>query len=123
MYIDFNLNANINLGIYLKVMNKFYQRISEYIKHKKIVSVRQFEIDAKIANGTIGKLEDNPEKGLTTKTLDKIAHQYKDLNIEWLRTGSGKMINGPATQDEKDIVIAQLSEEVKTLKRVLKDLL
>lgn len=104
-------------------MNKFYQRINEYMKHRSIPSVRQFELDADIANGTIGKLEGDPKKGLTVKTLDKIAAQYTDLNIEWLRTGNGKMIKGPATPDEKDLLIIQLAEEIKTLRKALKDLL
>lgn len=104
-------------------MNKFYKRINEYIKYKQIVSVRQFEIETGISNGTIGKLETKDEKGLTLATINKIAGKCKDLNIEWLRTGNGNMIAGPSTPDEKDLVIHQQAEEIKTLRKALKDLL
>ena len=72
-------------------MNKLYGRIVEYISKADIGSIRQFEIDANIANGTIGKLEADENKGLNGETLKKISSKYKDLDIHWLVTGDGSM--------------------------------
>lgn len=63
-------------------------RILQYIDYKDI-DVAEFERKCKISNGSVSKMTDNTR----TTTIDKISNAYPDLNLIWLRTGIGDMIN------------------------------
>lgn len=66
-------------------MNK---RLCEFIRHLNI-SVFAFEKKCGISNGTVSKMG----RGTRQSTLDKISKQYPQLNINWLLTGEGFMLN------------------------------
>lgn len=63
-------------------------RLLEYIKFKGL-SISQFERICGLSNGFVDKTGENTRRS----TLDKISNKFTDLNIDWLRTGKGSMLN------------------------------
>lgn len=102
-------------------------------------SVLAFENKCGMAPGTVNKMSDKSRP----KTLEKIHRQYPQLNMEWLQTGEGQMLNPQPTVDIdldlklgghsqlalRDITnigdakaqIAILQERVKSLEKELKE--
>lgn len=70
------------------------ERLSLYLKHKSL-SYKDFEILCGLSNGTAARLRPSTRQS----TLDKIANSC-DLNIDWLLTGEGEMLN-PNHTDSK----------------------
>lgn len=64
------------------------QRILQFIEYKKI-GTATFERNIGLANGTVYKMGENTR----ASTLDKISKVYPDLNINWVKTGEGEMLN------------------------------
>lgn len=113
-------------------MEKFIDRLKKYIDYKGL-SYNKVTVDADLSIGLLGKaIKEN--RGISTDTLEKLLHCYKDLNPTWLLTGIGEMIvkNGynkkePALQvnesddqykkaiDDKDKQIDTLNKLVTTL--------
>lgn len=58
-------------------------------------SVLSFENKCGMAPGTVNKMSDKSRP----KTLEKIHRQYPQLNMEWLQTGEGEMLNPQPTVD------------------------
>ena len=71
------------------------QRALEYSNNKGI-SAADFERISGLANGMLKKLSDKTR----LNTFKRIASAFPDLNIEWLRTGEGEMLN--KIQDSPD---------------------
>lgn len=118
---------------------KLIERLRIYIEHKGI-SYNSFDKSIGASNGYIGKqLKNNASIG--SDIIEKISETYKDLNIEWLITGSGDMIvDSKMTQlhepeiiynkaqticklcQEKDKRIADLQNQIQTLTNILNSL-
>lgn len=62
-------------------------RLTTYLSHKNL-SVREFERSCNISNGVLGRLSQTTNP----KTLKRI-EDNSDLNITWLMTGEGEMLN------------------------------
>lgn len=58
-------------------------------------SVLSFENKCGMAPGTVNKMSDKSRP----KTLEKIHKQFPQLNMEWLKTGEGEMLNPQPTVD------------------------
>lgn len=58
-------------------------------------SVLAFENKCGMAPGTVNKMSDKSRP----KTLEKIHKQFPQLNMEWLKTGEGEMLNSQPTVD------------------------
>lgn len=58
-------------------------------------SVLAFENKCGMAPGTVNKMSDKSRP----KTLEKIHKQFPQLNMEWLQTGEGEMLNPQPTVD------------------------
>lgn len=58
-------------------------------------SVLAFENKCGMAPGTVNKMTDKSRP----KTLEKIHKQFPQLNMEWLQTGEGQMLNPQPTVD------------------------
>ena len=58
-------------------------------------SVLAFENKCGIAPGTVNKMSDKSRP----KTLEKIHKQFPQLNMEWLQTGEGQMLNPQPSVD------------------------
>ncbi|MBD5204975.1 MAG: helix-turn-helix transcriptional regulator [Bacteroidales bacterium] len=63
------------------------KRLREYIALKGI-SLRELERQCQISNGVLGRLNEST----TPKTLTRL-QENSDLNIDWLMTGEGEMLN------------------------------
>ena len=64
------------------------ERLLEFVEFKKM-NKRQFQISIGVSNSYIQNLNEN----IGPLILEKISAVYPELNIEWLLTGEGNMIN------------------------------
>ena len=76
------------------------ERILQFIEYLGI-SVSEFERSCNLSNGAVSKMGDNTRRA----TLNKICYIYPQLNIDWLLTGKGDMINIFYVGDLKDRII------------------
>lgn len=119
-------------------MNTLQDRLKQFITSLDL-SVLAFENECGMAQGTVNKMTDNSRQ----RTLEKIRKHYPQLNMEWLKTGDGEMLNPQASVDidldlklgghsqfaMRDITnigdaktqIAILQERVKSLEKELKE--
>lgn len=65
------------------------ERIRAYCKAKKL-SIRQFEIQAKLSNGYVSSMR----KGLGVDKLENVLNAFPDLNRDWLLYEEGEMLKG-----------------------------
>jgi len=63
------------------------ERIRAYCKAKKL-SIRQFEIQAKLSNGYVSSMR----KGLGVDKLENVLNAFPDLNRDWLLYEEGEML-------------------------------
>ena len=75
-------------------MNTLQDRLQQFLNYEDI-SMRAFERQCDIKAGTASKMT---EKSYGA-TFHKIAQAYPRLNIEWLKTGEGQMLNPQPTVD------------------------
>ena len=68
-------------------MKPIGERLSLYAKKKGYRSIRQFEIDAGLPNGFVGR-----SLSLTQPRQLQIQESCPDLNMAWLLTGEGEML-------------------------------
>lgn len=69
-------------------MNPLQERLQTFLNSEDI-SMRAFERQCDIKTGTASKMS---EKSYGT-TFHKIAKAFPRLNIDWLKTGNGEMLN------------------------------
>ena len=69
-------------------MNNFQHRLSAFLQYKDL-PMHSFEKQSKIGVGVGARLSDNSRK----YTFDRISRAFPDLNINWLKTGEGEMLN------------------------------
>ncbi len=69
------------------------ERIKEFIKSEK-TTISEFEKQINVANGYVNSIS----KGIGTEKIEIILDKYPKLNLEWLITGTGKMVK----PDEKN---------------------
>ena len=73
----------------------FSTRITNYAKSKKM-SVRQFELSCGFKSGWVGNIKSQVD----IERINIISANYPDLNINWLFTGNGDMLNSKTSQSE-----------------------
>ncbi|MDR3246071.1 MAG: hypothetical protein LBT50_06515 [Prevotellaceae bacterium] len=71
------------------------ERLIEFLSYLGIGQVK-FEESVGLSRGFVNRLTGN----FTLKTLEKIAKKYPELNEDWLRTGTGEMLNGDENQPQ-----------------------
>ncbi|MBD5223872.1 MAG: hypothetical protein HDS71_07485 [Bacteroidales bacterium] len=79
-------------------MNPLQERLQAFLNIEDI-TVRAFERQCDIKAGTASKMT---EKSYGT-TFYKIAKAFPQLNIEWLKTGEGEMLNSLSSKPSIDI--------------------
>lgn len=79
-------------------MNPLQERLQAFLNFEDI-SVRAFERQCNIKAGTASKMT---EKSYGT-TFHKIAKAFPKLNIDWLKTGEGEMLNPVQNRNIRDI--------------------
>lgn len=72
-------------------MKPLGERLSQFAKKKGYRSVRQFEIDADLPNGFVGK-----SISITKARQLQLQSVFPDLNMNWLLTGEGEMTKASA---------------------------
>lgn len=75
-------------------MNTLQDRLKQFITSLDL-SVLAFENECGMAQGTVNKMTDNSRQ----RTLEKIRKHYPQLNMEWLKSGDGEMLNPQASVD------------------------
>lgn len=88
-------------------------RFDAFIQYKRL-SRRKFQEKIAVSNSYI----QNISKGISGEVLNRIAIQFPDLNIEWLKTGVGNMLISEE-REEKTISIHQANIKEATRKGAL----
>lgn len=68
-------------------MKPIGERLSLFAKKKGFKSIRQFEIEADLPNGFVGK-----SSSITKARQLQIQSAFPDLNMSWVMTGEGEML-------------------------------
>lgn len=79
-------------------MNTISDRALEFAKHKGY-NAAEFERIAGLSNGMTRNLCEKTRKS----TFDRISNAFPELNINWLRTGSGEMLLDNNTVNANDM--------------------
>lgn len=74
--------------------NTVRQRLIDYIEYKKI-SKNKFEIEAGLSKRYVS----NIEKSIQPDKIEKISIAFPDLNMGWVLTGKGEMLNKPVVNE------------------------
>ena len=74
------------------------ERLLEFIKYLNL-SVNKFEKQAGFSTGNIPHMSDN----VPVKAQQKILSAFPELNLTWLLTGVGEMLNTPKESEEDQI--------------------
>lgn len=91
-------------------MNTLQDRLQSFIASLD-KSVLSFENQCGIAPGTVSKMTEKSR----LRTLEKISKQYPQLNMDWLKTGEGQMLNPTTTQHAEDIEVSNSEDtEINT---------
>ena len=81
-------------------MGKTINRIVEFIRYKGM-SVRQFDISIGAANGYTLRMEKN-NASVGSDVIERINKEYPNLNLVWLITGKGPMLNEDLEKERLD---------------------
>ena len=69
-------------------MSETKERLLQFLRYKKL-GQQKFEISIRMSNGWANKVGDS----IRENTLQKIKEVYPELNIAWLKSGVGEMLN------------------------------
>lgn len=69
-------------------MSEIKDRLTKFLEYKGYGQLK-FENTAGLGRGFVNKVGFN----INAKSLEKIAKAYPELNIDWLRSGHGAMLN------------------------------
>ena len=110
------------------------ERLTEYVKRHEKTGYRQFEKRMGFSDGLLTR-----PGGFSMASLKSLAHGCPQLNLRWLLTGEGDMLegtlnqatnNGSANQVAGTIVnhgdnnyyeVEEVCDEVKTLRAIVRD--
>lgn len=63
-------------------------RLKEFLLSKRL-NYKEFETKAGLSNASASRIGESSRES----TFNRIANAFPDLNIEWLKTGEGEMLN------------------------------
>lgn len=86
-------------------MDDFKERLTTFIAEHLEVSVRQFELNCGITNGTVGSIK---AQGPTASVISKISETYPELNLNWLFRGVGPMVIEEAPKTSPSVSIGSI---------------
>lgn len=79
-------------------MSEIKDRLTKFLEYKGYGQLK-FENTAGLGRGFVNKVGFN----INAKSLEKIAKAYPELNIDWLRSGHGSMLNGENGESEETL--------------------
>jgi hypothetical protein len=97
-------------------LQKPMDRLSIFIEFIQ-TNPRSFERSINISNGYFAKQKKNGSIG--SNILEKIHHHYKILDIKWLLTGEGHMLNKKNVFIEKNPEIEVMKNKIQILEHNL----
>lgn len=89
-------------------------RLLEYIQYKGITQrafCRKAGLSENLLSSKSGEFFDS--------TIEKIRESYPDLNIDWVRTGEGEMLNNAIYIDRIDRLLSIIEEKDRQINRLL----
>jgi len=95
-------------------MNSIPNRIELIIKYYNM-SYNSFAKSLGLANGTGIKTMIDNNRNPQNQTLNKIVNTYPEIDMNWLRTGAGKMIIGDKTDIREDDLTVTAKQILKKL--------
>ena len=75
-------------------MSEIKDRLTKFLEYKGYGQLK-FETTAGLGRGFVNKVGFN----INAKSLEKIAKAYPELNIDWLRSGHGTMLNNGESEE------------------------
>lgn len=72
-------------------MTKFSERLMYFIENQLHISVREFEKNANLPQGSIQRAINGTNMGIDK--LSMISQSYPNLNLDWLISGEGSMMD------------------------------
>jgi hypothetical protein len=88
-------------------MSEFKKRLLYFLKVHVKKGQTRFEEYCGLTRGSIN----NTKKGMSDTSIAKIAEKYPELNLEWLITGKGEMLNA-SENSKKNINIGDSASEI-----------
>lgn len=73
------------------------------------ITVQQFELNVGLSNGAVSKMGDNTRRS----TLDRISLKYPNVNISWILTGEGDMLNETPSKENSMRKVDRFDEYMK----------
>lgn len=104
-------------------------RLKEFLAYKKL-TYKDFELKSGLANATASRIGENTRRS----TFNRVALAFPDLNINWLKTGEGEMLNpnvaspsfdvSPAIHSDSSLldIIRSQQETIRTLSETVRQL-
>lgn len=88
------------------------ERILQFIDYKGITK-NKFYTETGIANGVLDK-----KSGLSMETVEKFYNVYPEINLKWLITGKGNMINRIEQKDGSNSTLSDDAKEIYSPKLI-----
>lgn len=97
------------------MLTTFAHRLNHFIERQLFITIKEFEKKCGFSTGVIHRAIKNG----TNIGIDKleIIHEfYPELNMDWLISGEGEMLDGPQNVKNDPLVIIQkLSDSIRTM--------
>lgn len=91
------------------------KRVKEYVLYKGI-RINQFEQSCNLSNGYVNQIK----RSIGEEKLKAISRRFPDLNISWILTGIGNMIQNQDTKDINDNKTIKKAI-IQRIKRIIKN--
>lgn len=91
------------------------KRVKEYVLYKGI-RINQFEQSCNLSNGYVNQIK----RSIGEEKLKAISRRFPDLNISWILTGIGNMIQNQDTKDINDNKTIKKAI-IQKIKRIIKN--
>jgi len=87
-------------------------RLTQFIHHLKM-DTSAFERECGLSNGFIAKTNDRIRKS----SLNMISHRFPELNINWVITGEGEMLQQKPKQNESSNLVDLIARLLDKIER------
>lgn len=102
----------------IKPASPFKMRLLQFMKTVNLGQTK-FEEETGLSRGAINKISDS----MKDPSINKIKARFPELNVNWLKTGAGQMLDADevvSSASYNDIVLAVLVDEIASLKATAK---